>query len=213
MNNSLEEISGNGLPQLTKAEELQLRIDEVQTYVPRIAAIVRKIVINETDVMDITQDVLLKVMQQLPNFRGDAALGTWIHRIAVNASLMFRRKHKVRMRREESSLDETNLGKGKSPRSVRKKMVNPEIESDRKETRKLLEKAIKKLPKENQEVLAMADIDDLRNEEIAEKLSITLAAVKSRLHRARKMMRQHLSPHFEPDAISPPVRPEDEGAV
>src|SRR4051794_37144866 len=66
-----------------------------RTYAPRVYHLARRMVRNDVDAEDVTQDVLLQVVRKLPSFRGESAFPTWLHRITVNAALSHRRKQAV----------------------------------------------------------------------------------------------------------------------
>src|SRR5438270_13289258 len=75
-------------------------------YAPRVYNMARRMVSNDVDAEDVTQDVLLQVVRKLPTFRGEAAFPTWLHRVTVNAALSHRRKRLVRdQRRAGGPLD------------------------------------------------------------------------------------------------------------
>src|SRR3954453_17128380 len=61
-------------------------------YLPRVYNLARRMLGNDADAEDVTQDVLLQVVRKLHTFRGDAAFSTWLHRVTVNAALAHRRK-------------------------------------------------------------------------------------------------------------------------
>src|SRR5258708_10925699 len=65
-------------------------------YAPRVYNMARRMVRNDVDAEDVTQDVLLQVIRKLPSFRGEAAFPTWLHRVTVNAALSHRRRQAVR---------------------------------------------------------------------------------------------------------------------
>src|SRR5437763_16128711 len=67
-----------------------------RTYAPRIYNTARRMVSNEKDAEDVTQEVFLQVVRKLPTFRGESALPTWLHRVTVNAALAHRRRQAVR---------------------------------------------------------------------------------------------------------------------
>src|ERR1700760_1414225 len=69
-------------------------------YAPRIYHIARRMLGNDADAEDVAQDVLLQVIRKLDTFRGEAALGTWLHRVTVNAALAHRQKRANRQKRE-----------------------------------------------------------------------------------------------------------------
>src|ERR1700758_2127888 len=72
-------------------------------YAPRVYNLARRMLGNDADAEDVTQDVLLQVVRKLDTFRGDAAFTTWLHRVTVNASLAARRK---RARRDEGRVND-----------------------------------------------------------------------------------------------------------
>src|SRR5947209_12916762 len=67
-----------------------------QDYAPRVYKMARRMVSNEKDAEDVTQEVFLQVVRKLPTFRGESAFPTWLHRVTVNAALAHRRKQAVR---------------------------------------------------------------------------------------------------------------------
>src|SRR5580693_5447834 len=69
-------------------------------FAPRIYHIARRMLGNDADAEDVTQDVLLQVIRKLDTYRGDAQLSTWLHRVTVNAALAYRQKRNNRHRRE-----------------------------------------------------------------------------------------------------------------
>src|SRR5436305_290261 len=78
------------------------------TYAPRIYNTARRMVSNEKDAEDVTQEVFLQVVRKLPTFRGESAFPTWLHRVAVNAALAYRRQRAAREqhRAPEAVLDQ-----------------------------------------------------------------------------------------------------------
>src|SRR6516162_4649602 len=76
---------------------MSLTVEDVfHTHAPRVYRVARRMLGNEADAEDVTQDVLLQVVRKLPTFRGEAAFSTWLYRVAVNAALAYRRKRAVR---------------------------------------------------------------------------------------------------------------------
>jgi RNA polymerase sigma-70 factor (ECF subfamily) len=141
--------------------------------------------------------VLLQVVRKLDTFRGDSALTTWLHRITVNAALAHRRKKAVRDQRQVHDPLEHFLNDGHHHSPVRPWSVGPEQQALDHETHELIERAIADLPEMYRDVYVLADVEGLPNADIADILSMSLPAVKSRLHRARLLMRNSLAPHFE----------------
>jgi len=164
-------------------------------YAPRVYNMARRMV-PAADAEDVTQDVLLQVVRKLPSFRGEAALPTWLHRITVNAALSHRRKRAVREEhRVRDPLDALLEEVRTAP--VSRGTVGPDAVLERSETQRLIDAAVAELPPLYRDVFVLADVDGLPNQAIADALGVSVAAVKSRLHRARGLMRAALAPHFE----------------
>jgi RNA polymerase sigma-70 factor (ECF subfamily) len=163
-------------------------------YAPRVFNVARRMVATDIDAEDVTQDVLLQVVRKLPSFRGEAAFPTWLHRVTVNTALSYRRQAGRRGRGVRIA---TDLGTDDQTLDVPTSAPPPDGVALSAETRRLLEEAVARLPLAYRSVFVMADVEGLPNAEIAERLDMSLPAVKSRLHRARAMLREELAPHFE----------------
>jgi RNA polymerase sigma-70 factor, ECF subfamily len=164
-------------------------------YAPRVYNLARRMLNSDADAEDVTQDVLLQVVRKLDTFRGESAFPTWLHRVTVNAALAHRRKRGVR---EEHKVPEPVEAILEEPSgAARRWSVGPEEEALGRETHALIEAAIARLPEMYRDVFVLADVEGLHNAEIAEVLGLSLPAVKSRLHRARLLMRNALARHFE----------------
>jgi RNA polymerase sigma-70 factor (ECF subfamily) len=166
-------------------------------YAPRIYNLARRMLGSDSDAEDVTQDVLVQVVRHLDKFRGDSALPTWLHRITVNAALAHRQK---RARGEEHRLREpveSFVEADHNSVPVRRWSVGPEEQALNRELHGLIEQAIARLPAAYRDVFVLADVEGLANAESADLLGLSVSAVKSRLHRARLLMRKALAPHFE----------------
>jgi len=164
-------------------------------YAPRVYNLARRMLGNDADAEDVTQDVLLQVVRKLDTFRGESAFPTWLHRVTVNAALANRRKRATREQHTVRDPLEHFLENGHphhSPWSVR-----PEQAALDRETHQLIEDAITQMPEIYRDVYVLADVEGLPNSDIGEMLGLSVPAVKSRLHRARLLMRDALAPHFE----------------
>jgi RNA polymerase sigma-70 factor (ECF subfamily) len=166
-------------------------------YAPRIYNIARRMLGNDADAEDVTQDVLLQVVRKLDTFRGDAQLSTWLHRVTVNAALAHREKRANRQRHEAGSVSDESMEAAAPEAPVKRWNVSPEEPVLAAEQQEIIEKAINELPEPFRDVYVLADVEGLPNAEIGEMLGLSLPAVKSRLHRARLRMRDALAPHFE----------------
>lgn len=184
--------AGSGRIQLRPTAEQVYR-----EYSPRVYHLARRMLGNTADAEDVTQDVLLQVVRKLDTFRGESALPTWLHRITVNAALGHRRKKAVREEKQVRDPLESFLDDGHHRGPIGRWSVRPEQEALDHETHELIETAISQLPEIYRDVYVLADVENLPNADIADMLGLSLPAVKSRLHRARLLMRDALAPHFE----------------
>lgn len=169
-------------------------------YATRVYNLVRRMLGNEADAEDVTQEVFAQVVRKLPTFRGEAALATWLYRIAVNAALALRRKRATRTRHEVPDVLEDFLSDGRHGVPVRRWAATPDEIALNHEAHEVIEAAIRRLPEVYRDVYVLADVEELPNPEIAAALGLTVGAVKSRLHRARLLMRNALAPYFEEEA-------------
>jgi RNA polymerase sigma-70 factor (ECF subfamily) len=166
-------------------------------HAPRVYNLARRMLGNDADAEDVTQDVLLQVVRKLDTFRGDANVTTWLHRVTVNAALAHRRKRATRDQRLVGDPLEMFNESGHHDRAVKPWSATPDRLALKRETTELIEKAIRELPELYRDVYVLADVEGLPNQDIGEILELSLAAVKSRLHRGRLLMRHALAPHFE----------------
>lgn len=182
---------------LANASEAPLTPERVfREYAPRIYQIARRMLGNDADAEDVTQDVLLQVVRKLDTFRGEAQLSTWLHRVTVNAALAHREKRANRQKHETGG-DSTDESLPLPAENVKRWNLSPEAPILAAEQTQLIERAIADLPEPFRDVYVLADVEGLPNAEIADILGLSLPAVKSRLHRARLRMRDALAPHFE----------------
>jgi RNA polymerase sigma-70 factor, ECF subfamily len=165
-------------------------------YAPRIFSIARRMLGNDADAEDVLQEVLLQVIRKLDTFRGESQLGTWLHRVTVNAALAHREKRANRQKHEVGEIID-DIAEVTPGAPVNRWSVSPEEPVLAAEQHEIIERAIKTLPEPFRDVYVLADVEGLPNSEIADMLKLSIPAVKSRLHRARLRMRDALAPHFE----------------
>src|SRR5262249_18563495 len=166
-------------------------------YAPRVYNLARRMLGSDADAEDVTQDVLLQVVRKLNTFRGESAFPTWLHRVTVNAALSHRQKRAAREEHRVHDPLDSYFEDGRHHAPVRRWTTQPEDQVLGRETHELIERAIAGLPEHYRDVFVLADVEGLPNAEIAAMLGLSVAAVKSRLHRARMLMRHSLAPHFE----------------
>ncbi|MDH5679292.1 MAG: sigma-70 family RNA polymerase sigma factor [Nitrospinota bacterium] len=155
---------------------------------------------RQEDAEDILQETFLHAFKGLSSFRGDALFLTWLLKIATNNCLMRLRKNK---KMDLISLDKpVEINGSELPREIMDWSQNPSDQRMESETREYLDKAIARLPEDKRIVLLLKDVEGFSNQEISQTLGMSVAAVKSRLHRARLAMRDLLSHYFEEREIN-----------
>ncbi len=169
----------------------------VREYAPRVYGIAWRILGNAADAEDVTQDVLFQIVRRLGTFRGESALSTWLYRITVNAVLALGRKRTSQRERFLSDLLDPSAPDDSPDELLTTARSSAEEVALEREQRTLIERAIAALPPLYRETFVLSDVEGLPNAEIGGLLGLSLPAVKSRLHRARLLMRQALAPHFE----------------
>jgi RNA polymerase sigma-70 factor (ECF subfamily) len=156
----------------------------------------RRILGNEEDADDALQDAFLSAFKGIRQFQGRSQLGTWLHRIVMNAALARLRSRK---RRPEKSIEALLPHFGEGEHQIDPPVpwkATPETTLHNQETRELVQRYIGQLPESYRIVLLLRDIEGLATEETAKILDTSTAVVKIRLHRARQALRSLLDPHF-----------------
>jgi RNA polymerase sigma-70 factor, ECF subfamily len=166
-------------------------------YAPRVYNMARRMVSNDNDAEDVTQDVLLQVVRKLPTFRGDAAFPTWLHRVTVNAALSHRRRRAVREAHTSGPITHTVGADDLFVEECPGRSPEPSTQMLEREAQQLIERAIASLPEVYRTVFVLSEVEGWSNADIGSHLHLSLPAVKSRLHRARLLMRDALAPHFD----------------
>jgi RNA polymerase sigma-70 factor (ECF subfamily) len=147
------------------------------------------IVHNKADAEDLAQDVFLEVYRTGEKFRGDCKLSTWLYRIATNRSLNLVRNNKHR--RFFQSIEETFTG-NRAIEVSNNKSDQPDHNITDQQRADLLHMAIDKLPEKQRVAFILNKYEDLRYQEIAEVMDISLASVESLIHRAKKNLQEQL---------------------
>jgi RNA polymerase sigma-70 factor (ECF subfamily) len=157
---------------------------------------------NSADAEEAVQDAFLALYQKAESFEGRSSLGTWLYRVVTNAALMKRRGRRwtaeVSLEDQLPRFGEDGSRSGDMSYLVADWSPSPEAELLSQETRAILERAIDGLPETYRTVLVLRDVEGLSSEAVAEVLEESVAAIKSRLHRARMALREELTRHFAP---------------
>ncbi|MEK1861533.1 MAG: RNA polymerase sigma factor [Rhizobium leguminosarum] len=164
----------------------------VQRHNQRLFRTARAIIRNDAEAEDVVQAAYIKAFTNLATFRGEAQLSTWLTRITLNEAL-----GRVRRRKNTTGLEEVDMQtmapggevlQFPSPLSA----ADPEAELARSQARHLLENAVDELPDDFRAVFVLRDVEGMSTDEAASYLGIRPETAKTRLHRARKMMRHSI---------------------
>jgi RNA polymerase sigma-70 factor, ECF subfamily len=149
-----------------------------RSQLPRVYSLVARMLGDQREAEEAVQDVFVRAWRKLPTFRGDAALSTWLHRLAVNVVLSRRKSEGIRKDRtidDEFAIDVA---------PARPATVGERLD---------LEGAIAQLPTGARRVFVLHDVEGFTHEEIGGQLGITPGGSKAQLHRARLLLREALN--------------------
>jgi len=171
--------SGAEAEDVSRAQRGDLRAFErlYRAHVARVGGLVRRMMGTE-HALDVTQDIFIRVWQKIGTFRGEAAFGTWLHRVAVNVILQ--KRASLRTERERFLADDTALET--APARGRTDARDFDIE-----------RAIARLPQGARTVFILHDVEGFTHEEIGVFLGVTDGTSKAQLHRARMILREYLT--------------------
>jgi RNA polymerase sigma-70 factor, ECF subfamily len=177
----------------------ELFYEIVRPYERRVYAAALAILRNEADAEDVAQEAMLKAFANIRQFRAEARFSTWLIQITVNEALMRRRRERTVVM---EGIDEPRSGRGDDegdyrPRDFADWREIPSEALERKEVRQRLAEALATLDRKYREVFVLRDMEHLNIQETSEALGISVASVKTRLLRARLMLRDLLAAGWE----------------
>jgi RNA polymerase sigma-70 factor (ECF subfamily) len=199
-----------GPPELVDEEELvaglragngEAYAQLVRTFGPRLLAVIGRFLPDQEDGQDALQDAFLSAFKGMDRFQGDSSLGTWLHRIAVNAALM---KLRSRKRRAEQPIDDLLphfTQDGHRQQVGRTWAFTHDTTAADRELRELVRNCIDRLPESYRTILLLRDIEQRSTEETAALMELSVANVKTRLHRARQALRELLDPYLGGESL------------
>jgi len=159
-------------------------------YESKVYSLALKMLRNPEDAEDVLQETFLRAYRGIKSFQGNSTFSTWIYRITANSALMRLRKKQLPM----VSIDDAD--EREAPINIADWAPSPVEQLLSQETQVAMNEAIDALPPEFRQVFVLRDIDELSNAEVADILDLSVAAVKSRLHRARLKVRNRLATYF-----------------
>ncbi len=167
----------------------------IRGYEKRVYNLAYRLSGNYDDANDISIDAFLRVYQAIKLFRGEANFSTWLFRIVTNVYLDRRKRMQ---NKQHLSLEEyIELEENSVARQIEDPLPTPGVLAELKERQDVLQGAIDSLPDYQRAMIVLYHKEGLSYEEIAEVLSLPIGTVKSRLNRARLVMREKLELHKE----------------
>jgi len=157
----------------------------VRRYQDRLFNTVYRLVDNAEDAQDVVQDAFFNAYQSLDRFKGNSQFFTWLYRIAVNAAISLKRKHRSTVSLH-AKVD--FLGQQGEPQDA-SAFSQPAQHLERAEEEQRIQEALNRLSPDHRAVLILKDLEEQKYETIAEILAVPIGTIRSRLHRARLELR------------------------
>ncbi|WP_457092460.1 RNA polymerase sigma factor [Microvirga sp. P5_D2] len=188
----LEDLDDKGLVELARGRETGAFRQIMQRHNRQLYRIARSVLRDDSEAEDVVQEAYTRAFAHLDQFRGEAKLSTWLTRITLNEAL-------GRLRQRRPSVDLAAIDSINDQGEARviflpsaRQDGDPETTVARAEIRRLLERAVDQLPDPFRTVFMLRDIEEMSIEETASHLGLRPETVKTRLHRARRLLRQSL---------------------
>jgi len=164
----------------------------VEAYEHRVFRLVHRMLGRRDEAEDMAQEVFVQVFKAIGQFRGDSKLSTWLYRIAVN---LCKNRLKYLSRRHSDAQDEFETVAEHAPLSSSKGVTyggvaRPDQVLEGYQVERIVQRCMAEIEPEFREVLVLRDVEDLSYEEIAEITGLADGTVKSRIHRARGLLKQ-----------------------
>jgi RNA polymerase sigma-70 factor (ECF subfamily) len=166
----------------------------VELYGDRVYRLLFRMLARRDEAEDMAQEVFVQVFKAIDQFRGDAKLGTWIYRVAVN---ICKNRSKYLSRRHSNAEDELEPIAERVPLAEARGVTSSELAGPDQivegyQVEAIVKRCIAALDPEFREVLVLRDVEDLTYEEIRDITGLAEGTVKSRLHRARAMLKERV---------------------
>lgn len=178
---------------IKKGDELAFQ-EIMSRYTQKVFNLAMRLTRNQEDAEEVLQDVFVTVYNKIESFEGKSQFSSWLYRVTANTAFM-----KLRRRKSTESVSFEDLSANVKDNWVGQTPDENNIDymSIKHELRDIIERAVARLPEEYKNIFVLRDIDGLSNEEVAEMMALTVPAVKSRLHRARMLLRRKLQRYYD----------------
>lgn len=178
-----------------KGGDIQAFEEIIERYESKVMNLALRFTRNQEDAEEVMQDVFTTIYRKIEGFKGQSAFSSWLYRIVVNAAFM-----KLRKRKQSQTVSIEDLAP-----AIKQYCIDREAcvgthsynVAVSRELQDVLQSAINKLPDQYRAVFVLRDVDGLSNQETGEILTLSIPAVKSRLHRSRIMLRRKLQKYYE----------------
>ena len=177
--------SDSGTDRQDESPDFDAIVEEHADFVYNVAF---KMMGTPEDAEDVAQDAFISAYRAFGRFRGESRVTTWLYRITVNAALMKLRKEKRARTLTQTGLEDADMGDWSE---------TPERLAAASELGQKLQDAIKLLQPDLRSAVVLRDVEGLSNTEASEVLEITVSSLKSRLHRARVLLRKYLADYVK----------------
>lgn len=165
-------------------------------YRERIFSVIYNMLSNREDAMDLTQDVFIKALTSIKSFKGDSAFYTWLYKIAVNKSITFLKKRKLRRFFSFENIDD-EVSNSELIEKLTEKGFSGSRTAIINELREKLNEALQNLSIEHRAVVVLFEIEGLSHAQIAEITGAKEATVRSRLHYAKQQLQTMLKDYIK----------------
>jgi len=191
---SVTAVTDEELVRRSKEDDERAFGELVSRYESKVYSLALRMVRNPEDAEDVLQDTFLRAYRGIKSFQGASTFSTWIYRITANSALMrLRKKQLPTVSIEDQDERETPINIADWTPGPVEQLMTQELQQE-------MDAAIGSLPPEFQQVFILRDVEEKSNAEVAEILDLSVAAVKSRLHRARLKVRNRLAGYFSDNA-------------
>ncbi|NLH98261.1 MAG: sigma-70 family RNA polymerase sigma factor [Chthonomonadales bacterium] len=187
---------------LAPAQERDLKAEFEQIldlHYRRVYRLIYRMVRNEADAADLTQETFIRVYRALPRLRLDGACAAWIRRIATNLCVDFVRRNKHRQSTSLSGVGSVSESAWVTEDASQASSGDPAHLFMENERARIVHRAVDALPPDYRTVIVLHHLEDMRVDEIADVLQVPVGTVKSRLSRARQALHRRLAVHFSPN--------------